>query len=563
MRQSVIKAITLLTLASFIISSQAAIAARFIDLSTVWCEKYVDMLSDQGVISAEPDGKFRPEQPVTRAMLAYWLVKVLGLDNQPVSDVPSFPDVKPSDWFFKPVEIIRQNNYISGFSDGFRPNQFIQKAEVISILSRTLDTAAPSEPEIEKALSVYDDRGKIQGWAKSAVAQATIAGIVVNQKEHVLNPGAVCTRGDAAAMLYKLNQFVTHKSINETEQEAQTAMERPKPAAPATTTPIAPPAPPQGFNQFGGYAPPGQYLESSAQAQTNPAQTAFVPQSTLPPPMVPQNYAPQTNVAPNSYPNQGQYMPPPGQNPMLQGNVTQLAAGTKFQVRLDVGIDSAASHVGDKIEASINEPIEVNGFDVIPAGSKLIGQVTKAVSAKHFKFGANGTIGFKFLTLQMPDGRKIPLEVSISDKSQVKLVGGTTGGRVGKGLLSTGIGAGSGALLGGAVGAMISSSRGYGMSGFGTGALLGGTAGGAIGAGTAAYRKGTDVRILAGTTLPMQLDQSLSLVVPAPQPQLGGGYTGYPPPTQGYPPPYQQGGYPTPSQGYPPAYQAPPGGYPQ
>ena len=41
---------------------------------------------------------------------------------------PSFADVgRPDDWFFRPVEIIRQYNYISGYADGFRScsNQFI------------------------------------------------------------------------------------------------------------------------------------------------------------------------------------------------------------------------------------------------------------------------------------------------------------------------------------------------------------------------------------------------------------------------------------------------------
>ncbi|HNM49458.1 MAG TPA: S-layer homology domain-containing protein, partial [Candidatus Obscuribacter sp.] len=71
-----------------------AFAARFIDLTGNWTEKSVNTLSDSGVISAEADGKFHPQEPVTRAQLATWLVKTLALENQPVSGPPSFPDVK-------------------------------------------------------------------------------------------------------------------------------------------------------------------------------------------------------------------------------------------------------------------------------------------------------------------------------------------------------------------------------------------------------------------------------------------------------------------------------------
>ncbi|HMX46885.1 MAG TPA: S-layer homology domain-containing protein, partial [Candidatus Obscuribacter sp.] len=43
-----------------------AFAARFIDLTGNWTEKSVNTLSDSGVISAEADGKFHPQEPVTR-----------------------------------------------------------------------------------------------------------------------------------------------------------------------------------------------------------------------------------------------------------------------------------------------------------------------------------------------------------------------------------------------------------------------------------------------------------------------------------------------------------------
>ena len=62
-------------------------------------------------------------------------------------------------------------------------------------------------------------------------------------------------------------------------------------------------------------------------------------------------------------------------------------------------------------------PLIANGIEVVYlAGSKLVGTVTKAVSAKHFKFGSNGTIAFKFTTIETTDGRKIPLEVSIQTR---------------------------------------------------------------------------------------------------------------------------------------------------
>ena len=75
-----------------------AFAARFIDLTGNWTEKSVNTLSDSGVISAEADGKFHPQEPVTRAQLATWLVKTLALENQPVSGPPAICSASTRLW---------------------------------------------------------------------------------------------------------------------------------------------------------------------------------------------------------------------------------------------------------------------------------------------------------------------------------------------------------------------------------------------------------------------------------------------------------------------------------
>ena len=551
MRPFFVKAVVLVSLASFGLSWQGALAARFIDLSGVWSERYIDTLSDQGVINAEPDGKFRPDQPVTRAVFSYWLVKVLGLENQPVSISPSFKDVKPTDWCYKPIEIIRQNNFITGYSDGFRPNQLIQRAEVINILARTLNAPTPSEPTIAQALSQYSDKSKIPAWAKSGVAQATIAGVVTSPEPHVLNPMSMSTRGDTAAMLCTLHQYLSHQNIKDETDQATAQVPSSYPSAGPSGYPQQGMMP-QSYGaqdqyqgrvqaqQQNGYAPPTQAYGDPTQAYAQPTQAYAPPTQGYPPPTqgyapqgqymqpqtgmqpgYPQNggvqggYPPQSAVVPNGYPpmqgQTGQMGSFPSQSPLLQGSVTTVAKGTKFEAKLKTSLDSGTAEPGEIIEATISSPIYSNGNEVIPAGSKLIGQVTNVVSAKRFKFGANGKIELKFNQVQTPDGRKFPLTASV-DKKRVKLSGGSTAGRVGKGLLWTGVGAGGGALLGTAFGAIASNP--YAMT---TGhpvmrsAMIGGTLGGTAGLVGAAVRKGSEVRITPGTELPIQLDEELQI----------------------------------------------------
>jgi hypothetical protein len=541
-----------------------AYAARFIDLGSSWAEKYVNDLSDKGVIPAESDGKFKPSEPITRAVLSMWMVRALGLENQPVSTTASFPDVKPSDPYYKYVEIIRQNNYIAGFADGFRPNQFIQQGEVIVIVARALRSQPPDEGTVERVLSRYEDGSKVPQWARTGVAQAAQSGLLDgDEKPNVVDATTIATRAAAAALIYRLQQSLARKDIADSTAQAVSAGTAPNIAS--TQLAATPPAfqgrvSEQGFGQPSyqpGYPQPGQ-----------------APQQ-MPPQMPPQNPyagAVQQGYPPMQpqYPQAGGYPPP---NPYLSGRVAVVAAGTKLQASLKNTLDSGSTQPGESVEATLGSPIYSGGVEVVPAGSKLVGQVTNVVSAKRFKFGANGKIDIRFTQIETPDGRRVPLSASIDD-AQLRLTGGTTAGRVGKGLVTTGVGAAGGAALGTALGAIVGATgRGQVGRSTGMGAVFGTALGGGVGAVGAVVRKGSEITIPAGSNLPIQLDESMQITAggpPPPQygyPYGGGGYGGYPPPQGGYPqpqgyPPPPQGGYPPPPQGgYPPPAQG--GYYPQ
>jgi hypothetical protein len=591
-KAATIKILSLAVASTLAISSicsypQAALAARFVDMSGNWTEKYVNLLSDDGVIGAEADGKFHPKDPVTRAQLASWLVKILGLENQTAPEKPTFPDVKPTDWFYKPVEIIVQNNYIAGYPDGFRPKQFMQRGEMISIIARALGTSTPDDGTIAKTLSKFTDKSKIPDWAKAGITQAELAGILISQTGDVtVDAAEIASRGDTAAILSKLSEYKKRQAINQAvanprsqpkfQAETPIAQEMPSYQQPAPTQPQQPYQPPTQQ----AYQPQQPYQQQPYQQQPPPQNYQPLNQSgwqggvqhqqpgqpetfgAVPPQQPP--YQPQG--APPQYGQAGGYQQPP-----LSGRVMTVGAGTKFQASLKNTMDSGSTQPGESVEATLPSPIYSGGVEVVPAGSLLIGQVSNVVSAKRFRFGANGKIDIRFTAIQTPDGRRFPLSASV-DGSEVRLTGGSTAGRVGKGLLTTGIGAGGGAALGTGLGAIVGATSG-GQVGRATG--MGAVFGTAIGAGVglvgAGVRKGSEVIFHAGTQLPVQLDETMQISAAAavapyyaqpPQQGYAPPQQGYPPPPQGYPaqqpyqqPPYQQ------QQGYPPQqpYQQPQG----
>ncbi len=567
-KAATIKILSLAIASSLAISSicsypQAAYAARFVDMTGNWTEKYVNLLSDDGVIGAEPDGKFHPKDPVTRAQLASWLVKILGLENQAVPDKPTFPDVKPTDWYYKAVEIICKNNYIAGYPDGYRPKQFMQRGEMISIIARALGTSTPDDGTIAKTLTKFTDKSKIPDWARAGITQAELAGILINQSgDTTVDAAEIASRGDTAAILSKLSEYKKRQAVN---QALSNPRSQPKFQA---ETPVAQTEVPS-YQQPNQQQPPAQNYQPLPQGgwqggvqhqnMGQPESFGSVPQQPYQQPMQ-QPYQPQG--APPQYGQAGGYQQPP-----LSGRVMTVGAGTKFQASLKNTMDSGSTQPGESVEATLPSPIYSGGVEVVPAGSLLIGQVSNVVSAKRFRFGANGKIDIRFTAIQTPDGRRFPLSASV-DGSEVRLTGGSTAGRVGKGLLTTGIGAGGGAALGTGLGAIVGATSG-GQVGRATG--MGAVFGTAIGAGVglvgAGVRKGSEVIFHAGTQLPVQLDETMQVSAAAAvapyyaQPQQ----QGYPPPQQGYAPQQQgygyapaQQGYPVQQPGYPPMQQ----GYP-
>lgn len=498
MRDRCLSALTAASLAALTIWLEPALAARFTDLSGNWAERAVNILSDRGVVPAEADGKFKPDDYVTRAVLCAWLVKVTGVDKQPVLDQSPYKDVKKSDWFYKPVLQAVANRYIAPFADGFRPHQNIQRGEVIVILARAAGKPVPDRAQIDMLLSKYSDAGKVPAWAREGIALATQLGIVENNPDPLtLNPTSVCTRADCASLCYELQEYLYKQSIDKSVAAAEaTARPQAPPAAQAGSQ--APDGDDADDNASPGPAAPdgGDRAPAAAGSQAGAGQDGLAGSQPGPPP----DFAGQVqkNAAPGAY---------------LQGNVTVVDAGTHFRASLLNTLNSAINKPGEEFVASLTEPVFSGGVEVLPVGSKIFGQITNVVSAKSFHFSANGKIDVKFTGVEMPDGRRYPLVGSV-DARQLKQVAGTNRSQAGAVARKTGKGAMKGLKYGaiaGAVGGATTGNWNRALKYTGVGALAGSVVGAGTGLVAGGVQKGAEANVPAGTTIPIQLDEPLQV----------------------------------------------------
>jgi len=177
--------------------------------------------------------------------------------------------------------------------------------------------------------------------------------------------------------------------------------------------------------------------------------------------------------------------------PLAQFREVTVPAGTEISAELVTSLDTSSTRTGDVVEATVNEPIAVDGETVIPKGSHLHGDVTAAEQSGKVKGRASLSVKFDSLTVEGHDGT-YPVALVLN-----RVAPSSKGDDAKK----IGIPAAGGAIIGGILGGK-------------KGALIGVAIG--AGAGTAAVltTSGKEVELPAGSMLHLTLKAPLEIKVP-------------------------------------------------
>lgn len=164
-----------------------------------------------------------------------------------------------------------------------------------------------------------------------------------------------------------------------------------------------------------------------------------------------------------------------------------IPEGKTLAVTIDQNISTKDNSSGDHFEASLAEPVTVDGSEVLRRGTHVRGTVTESEEAGHVKGAAKLAITLSAIN---SNGQSFDIHTdsySVQGKARGK---------------RTGIGTGGGAAFGAIVGA---------IAGGGKGAAIGAAAGGGAGAAGAAYTGDRDVSIPAERLVHFKLTRSVTL----------------------------------------------------
>ncbi len=180
--------------------------SRFTDMPAAsnWAHAGIDYAVENGLFSGMSETTFEPNTAMTRAML----VRVLWLmTGSPAHNGENpFSDVESSHWFYDGVVWAAENGIVAGMGEGkFAPNEKITREQIAAILYRYSEKAG-MDVDKKADLAVFPDAAAISGWAGEALAWANANGYISGVAEGgtvYLRPKNDATRAQVASILMR------------------------------------------------------------------------------------------------------------------------------------------------------------------------------------------------------------------------------------------------------------------------------------------------------------------------------------------------------------------------
>lgn len=122
--------------------------SKFIDVpSDRWYTHLITSLEDEGIIKGYDDGTFRPDNSILRCEFAAVVVRFFEDRAGKITPVDiDFKDVDENHWSYEYIRKAVAQGFVVGYPDGtFKPDAYITRAEVVTIVNRLLQRKADED----------------------------------------------------------------------------------------------------------------------------------------------------------------------------------------------------------------------------------------------------------------------------------------------------------------------------------------------------------------------------------------------------------------------------------
>jgi len=193
--------VALLTFLLILAFAYPAKAADFVDTKTNWDRVEISQLEAMNILQGYPDGRFFPEQPVSRAEFSKMLAVALG-DKQAATELAGvtsiFSDITANFWAKGSIMAGIERGWLQGQGLFFGPDVYITRQEAAVILSRI----QPAEEQAsDKSELEFTDSDKIDSWAVAGVQKTAESGLITGFPDGTFRPLDQLSRAEAVHLL--------------------------------------------------------------------------------------------------------------------------------------------------------------------------------------------------------------------------------------------------------------------------------------------------------------------------------------------------------------------------
>ncbi len=176
---------------------------EFTDIGKTWASKDIVYLASRNLIAGKSKNAFDPEARITRAEIVQILANMQG-EAVEAGGTAQFTDVDGGEWYGKAVIWAAEAGIISGTGNGrFEPNQPVSRQDLAVILNRYDKYSGTNKLKMKAEKISFKDESSISEYAKASVEEMQKAGIIGGSKQgdgYVMNPKGGATRAEFAAM---------------------------------------------------------------------------------------------------------------------------------------------------------------------------------------------------------------------------------------------------------------------------------------------------------------------------------------------------------------------------
>lgn len=173
---------------------------EFTDIGGHWAADAISQLHAMDIVKGDPDGRVRPDDPITRAEFVALLLRVEDISASARTESP-FVDVSGNHWAFGLIQAAKDNGIVNGVdATHFGLTDNVTREQAVAMIMRA---GKAVEPSLTGQTFADVEAGR---WSAEAIQSASRAGILDTTATalNAFRPAAPATRAEVMSMLANL-----------------------------------------------------------------------------------------------------------------------------------------------------------------------------------------------------------------------------------------------------------------------------------------------------------------------------------------------------------------------